>query len=116
MSSPEQPGARQFKLRQGKLTKRAVEKYGPDAALPGGVPGYDVTDYMLNELAGLERYADMVEIRLSAVGQARPHLVLVLKRRLRWLREMAMEYGSILEHIRAEALAAGIRLGAEEEI
>ncbi len=55
----------EYRDRQRRLNARAVTKYGQQAALPGGDPTREVLDYMINELVGIERYADMIDHRLA---------------------------------------------------
>ena len=43
--------------------KKALEKYGEEAFKGGGVPGYDVLDYLINEVVGLDRYGEMIQYR-----------------------------------------------------
>lgn len=42
---------------------KPLKKYGALALSPGGDPRKDVFDYLLNELAGLPRYASMIHHR-----------------------------------------------------
>lgn len=54
---------REYTARKEGEEAKAVRKYGADAALPGGKPDLDILDFLLNELVGIVRYADMLEHR-----------------------------------------------------
>ena len=55
----------ELQRRQERERLKAFGKYGAQALDPGGDPSRDVLDYALGELAGLERYAEMIEARFS---------------------------------------------------
>ena len=104
-------------LRAKKLLARADAKYGKGASLPGGKPGYDIIDYCLNEIAGLPRYADMIEHRVISL----PNIGMDVTRRVIFLcnklREDAIWRGALLERFRAELIEVhGCDLGEVEKI
>jgi hypothetical protein len=76
---------RDERLRRKKIeVEKALEKYGAAALEPGGVPDYDVLDYLINEIVGLERYGEMV-----------------FHRREEWPREFRLRAGKLAKDIQA---------------
>jgi hypothetical protein len=51
--------------RRAQERKKALEKYGSDALLPGGRPSFDILDFAINEIVGLDRYGEMIENRFA---------------------------------------------------
>lgn len=62
------PIATEYAARRAREVKKAREKYGEIALRPGGHPDYDIMDYLINELVGLGRYAEMLEHRCKEIG------------------------------------------------
>lgn len=50
-------------VRKGDEREKALRKYGPLAVQPSGRPEFDVMDFAVNELVGLERYGEMIRTR-----------------------------------------------------
>ena len=99
------------------LTARGAAKYGATATLPGGDPTRDVLDYCMNELAGIERYADMIKERLKPLGHSlHGARIDMIHRRLKWLVIDAKRHFANLEQIRNIAIEQGLDLGAQEEL
>lgn len=57
------PVSLEIHQRQEGEKSKALEKYGPDALLPGGRPEFDILDFLINEVIGLRRYGEMVQHR-----------------------------------------------------
>lgn len=53
--------------RRDQEREKALRKYGETALLPAGRPDYDIFDYLLNELVGLERYGEMCAARAELI-------------------------------------------------
>lgn len=105
-----------LEARAKKLFARAQAKYGELATSAGGDPERDVFDYCLNEMAGLPRYADMIEWRVNNAnlpdGVTRRAEMLC-----KWIRDEALWYGACLERFRAELLDIyGVDLGKPEKL
>jgi hypothetical protein len=99
-----------------KMNRRAVDKYGKQAADPGGDPDRDVFDYCINELAGLPRYANMMEHRI-AINLCDDHPT--YKRALfitKLVREEGANLAFLLERLRHELLLRGVNLGQPENL
>lgn len=84
---------------------KAERKYGAQALSPRGDESRDVLDYTINELAGLPRYAEMIEARFPEARARR------LATSLRQLAEL-MSVDLIL--FRRAMLEDGVALGAPE--
>ena len=95
----------ELKRRQERERLKALGKYGSQALDPGGDPSRDVLDYALGELAGLERYAEMIEARYS---DARG------KRMAKNMRQLAELLGVDLILFRRSLVERGVSLGASE--
>lgn len=44
---------------------KARQKYGDEALQPGGRPEFDVLDFSINEVVGLDRYGEMIQQRFA---------------------------------------------------
>jgi len=99
-----------------KLIKLAAKKYGPEALAPGGHSSRDVFDYTINELVGLERYAQMMRHRLQVMDldpyTLRRGLYIVQR-----IEEEGRHLAFLLERYRAELQDHfGIDLGRPEDL
>ena len=54
-----------IELRKLKEESKAREKYGDAALAPGGRPEFDVLDFAINEVVGLDRYGEMLRHRFA---------------------------------------------------
>lgn len=106
------PTQRDLFERAKALTARAATKYGPTATSPKGDERYDVFDFALNELAGIERY---VEMMLNRMGDY-PNLPPGARNRLVIMVQKINHEALALAFIRAELLEAGCELGDPEKI
>jgi hypothetical protein len=57
---------RDFRTRRDRERAKAVAKYGAAGQAAAGDPDRDAFDYAINELVGLIRYAEMLEVRLRS--------------------------------------------------
>lgn len=93
------------------MLDRAREKYGERALLPGGDPDRDVIDYLINELAGVARYVDMIETRAFELNwPKRSRLLRILER----VRDHGECDSIALVELRDDLLLAGATLGTPE--
>lgn len=103
--------------RRKALVKRAEKKYGPDALLPGGHPDRDVLDYLINELIGLPRYAEMVLARVRAHCSHRPNLVHRVEYMSRRISEEGQHLAFLVERLRWELIVhEEMELGKPENL
>lgn len=63
--SDEQRAFEEFARRVGGEVEKALQKYGEIALVPAGHPDYDIFDYLINELVGMQRYGEMVIARAN---------------------------------------------------
>lgn len=101
--------------------RKAREKYGEEAVTNlGGRPDVDVTDYLINELVGLNRYAEMLEFRMRALVSGHPKnkaVVNAARRGVALARQTFAHGGRLavdLIAVRQELQDAGIGLGKPE--
>lgn len=111
--------AQEFEDRYAGEMRKAADKYGEIALLPGGHPDKDVIDYAINELVGLVRYAEMIQYRCRLLttndggrinNAARAGIMTA-----RELREQARMLGVELIDVRQRLKVAGLMLGEPEQ-
>ena len=96
-------------------SKKAGEKYGPDALSPVGDKTKDVFDYAVNELAGMPRYCEMMTNRLNlALSFSHPRHAQVARVIAR-VREDCLHHAIQLETARAQLDAMGLLQGEREK-
>jgi len=99
-----------------KMNRRAASKYGPAATDPGGDPTRDVFDYCINELAGLARYADMMQVRLDAAICDDTMIHARVRRVIGRVHDEGTHLAVQLAIVRGELLERGVHLGAAEDL
>ncbi len=103
--------------RRGEMTARAAEKYGPTATSPVGDTSRDIWDYAINELAGMDRYCEMMENRLKMIsGSLSHHEIWSGNYILTRIRKETEHQAFLLERFRDELLALGFLLGEPEAL
>lgn len=108
--------------RQASERGKALEKYGKDALLPAGRPEFDVLDYMINELVGMIRYAQMNCERFKMMGKLIEELPKGIRALLRdavldarELESRAHTDAARFIEIQQRLKAAGLHLGLKEQ-
>lgn len=98
------------------LLKWAERKYGAQAMQPGGHPDRDVLDYLINELVGLPRYADMVASRVSS-SNPDPNLWARTQYIAKRITEEGRHLAFLVERLRWELIhVVGMDLGKPEDL
>lgn len=112
----------EYEDRRAAEQAKAVRKYGDDALLPAGRPDLDISDYALNELVGLVRYAQMLEARhqmMLDVMEGLPRATRqALKETVAFARVLESQAGHLafeLTGLRQRLKARGLHLGLTEE-
>lgn len=95
-------------------TIKPKEKYGDGALTSGGDLTRDVCDYYLNELAGLERYGEMVRHRWDAMYDVGSHASRKMRILTFALDAIVRVVGPELEVLRTQAILDGHSLGKPE--
>lgn len=91
---------------------KALAKYGPEALAPGGRPEFDILDYLINEVIGLERYAEMLDHRSQAWDPDLRHDVRALTVELH---AASRRLGPQLTAVQLLLLDRGVSLGTPEK-
>jgi len=99
-----------LQARKEREREKALQKYGAAALAPGGRPEFDILDFLLNEVVGLDRYGEMVENRFAhtkgtdfdicALGEA--------------LREISAMLAPAFSQVRHQLMDKGWYLGVNE--
>jgi len=111
-----------FEARRKAEQEKALRKYGEDALLPAGKPGYDILDYCINELVGMVRYAQMIEARhqmmLDLMDDLPKKTREIIRDGISLARELetfAMRYGLDAEALHQKLRKQGLHLGLSEK-
>lgn len=91
--------------RKRKEREKALVKYGQEALAPGGRAEFDILDFLISEVVGLDRYGEMVVNRFH-----RQHIIDVGHA----LRETSEIFAPILIEVRQELITEGQHLGIVE--
>ncbi len=90
---------------------KALDKYGVAGQLPGGDPDLDVLDYLINEVVGLKRYAQMLFARKRLWPAEFHYRTAQIADRLASFSKLT---GEDLISLRQGLLARGLELGKGE--
>lgn len=85
---------------------KALEKYGPEAVQPGGRPEFDILDFSVREVVGLDRYGEMLENRFAGDAE--------LVHASALMRAFSAEVAPILAGARLRLQQLGFDLGVPE--
>lgn len=101
-------------LRMKKEQEKARLKYGEVALAPGGNPAYDIFDYAINEIIGMNRYGEMCIHRGVVNPEWGPEIQGELYEIGADMQRFAFAAGERLIRVREALLARGIDLGKPE--
>lgn len=102
-------------IRIDREREKTLAKYGEKALEPGGNPSYDILDYAINEVIGMNRYGEMIINRAKTHSEWNFQLQHELYTLGRELQAFAFNAGERLIAVRNRLLEDGHMLGEPEK-